>query len=269
MRADTVRAALSPLADADCVRRQAATLTETAHRPWPLPDRSWLMGQTWDNLLFAHWPLHPDVLRRVMPPQLEPDTYDGSAWLGVTPFLVRGWRLRGTLPWAFIGHFLETNVRTYTTVDAKPGIFFLSLDAASRLAVAGARRSYRLPYFRAQMSCSRAPDDRIRYRTTRVSSDGPPAALELEYGPAGTRFVARPGTLEHFLTERYCLYALDESGAVLRADIHHPPWPLQPADADFAKNTMPSPYGIEVPRNAPVLHYSARQDVVIWRTRPV
>jgi uncharacterized protein len=262
-----VVAALAPVADARCVAAQAATLGETTHRPWPVPDSPWVMGQTWEHLLFAHWPVEPEVLRAVMPPQLAPDVHDGSAWLGVTPFLVRGARLRGTLPWPFVGRFLEVNVRTYTTVDGKPGIFFLSLDAASRLAVAGARRAYRLPYFRARMAATRSGDS-IAYRSARVSSDGPPATLALSYEPTGPATSAKPGTLDHFLTERYCLYTLDEAGRVLRADIHHPPWPLQPAQAAFTENTMPQPYGIELPQVDPLLHYSARQDVVIWRTAP-
>jgi uncharacterized protein len=260
-------AALAPLADAHCVAAQAGTLDETAHRPWALPEHPWFMGQTWEHLLFAHWPVDPEALSAVMPSQLPPDVHEGSAWLGVTPFLVRGLRLRGTMPLPFVGRFLEVNVRTYTTVDGKPGIFFLLPDPTPPLPVAGARRAYRLPYFRARMAAARTGDS-IAYRSVRVSSDGPTAALDLSYEPIGPATPAKPGTLDYFLTERYCLYTLDDEGRVLRADIHHPPWPLQAAQAAFAENTMPRPYGIELPEADPLLHYSARQHVVIWRTAP-
>jgi len=241
---------------------QPRTLAETGHRPWTLPDRPWLMAQSWMDLLFAHWPIPPGQLQAVVPPQLQLDTYEGSAWLGITPFRVGALRLRGVPHLPGITSFLETNVRTYTTVDGKPGIYFISLDAASRLAVAGARRSYRLPYFHARMSSCR---DRewVDYRTTRVSGDGSPAALSIRYRAEGEHFLAQPGSLEYFLAERYCLYTLDEERRVHRAQIHHPPWPLQPAAAQLGCNTMGAQIGQPL-EGEPVLHLARRQDVLIW-----
>jgi hypothetical protein len=246
-------------------RRQAAGLRELAHRPWPPPRGPWLQGQTWRSLLFAHWPVPEAALRPAVPAELPIDTFAGSAWLGITPFAVSGARPHGTPPVPALSGFLETNVRTYTTVGGRPGIWFLSLDAASALAVLGARRTYRLPYFHAAMRATRH-GGRIEYRTARAD---PAAALALTYGPAGEAFTAAPGTLEHFLTERYCLYALDARHRMLRADIHHPPWPLQPAEARIAHNTMTAPYGIALPDRDPLVHYAARQDVVIWPLRAV
>jgi uncharacterized protein YqjF (DUF2071 family) len=243
---------------------QAGSLERTAHRPWPLPDGPWLQGQTWRELLFAHWPLPVEQLRHVVPPELPIDTFDGSAWLGITPFRVTGVRLRGTPPVPVVSSFLETNVRTYTTLGGRPGIWFLSLDAASRLAVAGARLTYRLPYFAARMSARREGGE-IRYRTERSSS---PVALTASYRPAGRVFSAAAGTLEHFLTERYCLYTLDGNRRVMSADIHHGPWPLQRAQAEVGENTMAAPHGISL-GPPPSLLFSARQDVVIWPLRPV
>src|SRR5215211_1629516 len=135
--------------------RQRAGLRPTAHRPWPLPDRRWVMGQTWKQLLFMHWALPAEVLRPVVPAELPIDTFDGKAWIGVTPFEVVGVRLRGTPPVTWLSHFPELNVRTYTTLDGRPGIWFFSLDAARGAAVAAARRLYRLPYFHAQMAVRR------------------------------------------------------------------------------------------------------------------
>jgi uncharacterized protein len=251
------------LRPSSAVAAQRRTLEQREHRPWPLPDGPWLQGQTWLDLLFAHWPVPVEVLRAAVPAALPIDTFDASAWVGITPFEVAGLRLHGTPPVPGVSRFPETNVRTYTTVDGKPGIWFLSLDADSRLAVAGARRTYRIPYHRADMAIERAGGE-IRYRTVRA--DGR-AELVARYRPDGAVFTAQPGTLEHFLTERYCLYTLDERHRVLRADIHHPPWPLQTAVGDLARNTMTAPYGIEL-RGEPLLHFAARQDVVIWPLGP-
>ena len=223
------------------------------------------MGQTWTDLLFAHWSVEPAALRRVMPPQLPPDTFDGRAWIAVTPFGVRNTRGRPTLPVPLLSAFAEINVRTYVTVGGKPGIYFFSLDAASAAAVAAARRAYRLPYFRADMSIARSAGE-VHYRSRRTSRDGPAAEFRARYRPAGAQFRASPGTLEHWLTERYCLYTLDDEKRVLRGDIQHPPWPLQPADADIDVNTMTAQIAVELD-GAPLLHYAGRQDVVFWSLR--
>jgi len=255
--ADAVLTRVAPGSDAAA---QARGLGERAHRPWPLPGAPWVQGQTWLDLLFAHWPLPVEALRGAVPAVLPIDTFDGHAWLGITPFEVRGLRVRGTPPPPGVSHFPEVNVRTYTTVDGRPGIYFLSLDAASRLAVAGARRAYRLPYFEARMGIERARGE-IRYRSARA--DGV-AELAARYAPAGPVFTARGETLEHFITERYCLYVLDERHRLLSADIHHPPWSLQLAEADIERNTMTAPYSIDLGGRPPLLHFAARQDVVIW-----
>ena len=226
------------------------------------------MAQAWENLLFAHWAVPIATLRRVVPAAIPIDSFDGSAWLGVTPFRVSAFRLRGTphVPW--LTQFPETNVRTYATIDGKPGIYFFSLDAASRVAVSAARRTYRLPYFHARMSIERKKRA-IAYRSERVSDDGPPAALRLRYRPTLEPSRASPGSLEHFLTERYCLYTLDDAGGVQRADIHHPPWPLQPADAEWEHNSMASGLGVELRAEHALLHFARRQDVLIWRLNRV
>jgi uncharacterized protein len=233
------------------------------HRPWPLPRRPWVMGQTWSDLLFAHWDVSPEALSSAVPPQLSLDTFNGRAWVGVTPFRVRNLRTRLTLPVPMLSTFPELNVRTYVVVDGKPGIFFFSLDAASSLAVAAARLLYRLPYFRADMSSRRIGHETWYISRRRDSEAAAPATFEGSYRPTGPVFHARPGTLEHWLTERYCLYTLDDQQRVLRGEIHHPPWPLQPARADIRHNTMGGQIGLEL-GESPRLHYSARQDVIFW-----
>jgi uncharacterized protein len=234
------------------------------HRPWPLPGRSWVMGQSWLDLLFAHWSVPPDVLRPVVPPQLPLDTFDGQAWIGVTPFEVRNVRLRPTLPIPLISSFPEINVRTYVTFGGRPGIYFFSLDAGSSLAVAAARHFYRLPYFRARMSIGRERGE-VRYASDRSGPErsAPAAAFRGSYAAVGPRLQAQPSTLEHWLVERYCLYTLDERQRVHRAEIHHPPWRLQAADAEIALNSMGEQIGVPL-TGQPLLHYAKRQDVVFW-----
>jgi uncharacterized protein len=217
------------------------------------------MGQSWDDLLFAHWRVDADAVRQLVPPGLSVDEHDGSAWLGITPFVLTGFRLRGTLPLPVVSTFPELNVRTYVTVEDKPGIWFFSLDAASLVAVEAARRVYKLPYFHARMDVSRRGGS-IEYASARREA-ARPFVFEASYRGEGEPFVPRPGTLEHFLTERYCLYAADERG-LHRAEIHHPPWRVRPASVSIDLNTMP-PDGIEVD-GEPLCHLAERQDVVIW-----
>ena len=241
--------------------RQAAVVEETGHRPWPLPDREWVQAQTWERLLFAHWRVPEEMLRRHVPDALPIDSFDGSAWIGVTPFRVSGLRVRGLPPLPYVSAFLELNLRTYVTLEGKAGIFFFSLDAASRFAVEAARRLYRLPYFPARMWADAAEE--IRYSSERT--EGRPAKFLATYRPAGKPEPARPKSLEHFLTERYCLFTM-HGGRPPWAEIHHPPWPLQAAEAEIAENTMPPP-GVEL-EDDPLCHYSERQDVVIWALEP-
>jgi hypothetical protein len=239
--------------------RQAGTLSETGHRPWPLPGGPWIMGQSWEELLFTHWRVDAEVLRKLIPPALQLDEHDGSAWLGITPFVVTNLRLRGTLPLPYLSSFPEINVRTYVTAEDKPGIWFFSLDAASRAAVEAARRLYKLPYHQASMAVARR-GERIDYSSARREAPRP-FVFTASYEPAGEPGDAEPGSLEHFLVERYCLYARDGSG-LHRAEIHHPPWRLRPAAATVEPNTMP-PDGVEL-RGEPLLHLAERQDVVVW-----
>jgi uncharacterized protein len=202
-----------------------------------------------------------EELRPRVPDALALETFDGSAWLGVTPFRISGLRLRGLLPLPLVSTFPELNVRTYVSHAERPGIFFLSLDAASRAAVEAARLVYKLPYFHARISAGRT-GDWLEYSSTRTDDRGPLAVFRGRYRPVGEPEPPAPGSRDHFLTERYCLYTLHE-GALYRAEIHHPPWPLQVAEAAVEENSMPPP-GLEL-HGEPVCHYSELQDVVIWR----
>jgi uncharacterized protein len=251
---------------AEDVKRQQRSLSLRVQRPWLMPDRPWMLAQTWRDTLFAHWRVPYAALREIVPSPIPLDTWEGETWIGVTPFEVTGFRMRGTVPLPVVSSFPELNVRTYVTLDGKPGIWFFSLDAGSRIAVMGARRTHRIPYFKARMSIERNGGS-IRYESHRMSPDGPPADFRADYRPVGDTFYAEPGTLDHWLTERYCHYTVDDRHDVLRGDIHHGPWPLHAAEADIELNTMTEPYGI-VLEGEPLLHYAVRQDTLLWGLAP-
>lgn len=233
----------------------------TAHRPWPLPPAPWLFFQSWRHLLFAHWPIPRETLRSLVPPQLTLEEYDGTPWLGLTPFLLADFRPRLLPPLPGLSTFPELNLRTYVRTGDKPGVFFFSLDAASRLAVLGARTLYRLPYHHARMRI-RLRDGWFQFQSRR--DDDTSATFTARYRPIGPTFNAAPGSLEHFLTERYALYVVLKNGQLLRGDIHHRPWPLQPAEATFERNTIPAAHAITLPDLPPLLHFATRQDTLTW-----
>jgi uncharacterized protein YqjF (DUF2071 family) len=239
-----------------------APLDDVSHRPWPLPRRPWILAQQWHDLLFAHWPVPVAGLRPLVPPALELDTFDSEAWVGVVPFRMMGVRPRGVPAASWYSEFPELNVRTYVRVGDRAGVYFFSLDAASPVAVWTARRWAGLPYFHAEMNMAHERDA-ISYRSRRVDQSGVPAELVARYAPKGVPFRAERSSLDHWLTERYCLYTVDAQGA-RRVDVHHAPWPLQVADADFTRNTMALAAGIALPDTPPILHFAKRLDVVTW-----
>jgi uncharacterized protein YqjF (DUF2071 family) len=239
------------------------SLKAVAHRPWPVPKRPWIMAQNWHDLLFAHWPVPAAVLRNLIPQKLALDLYDGTAWIGIVPFTMSGVRLRGTLALPGLSTFPELNVRTYVTAEAKPGVWFFSLDAANRVAVELARLWFHLPYFHARMQ-STSKSQGIFYFSRRHDRRGADEQLQATYNAQGPRFEAKLGTLEYFLTERYCLYAQRGNGELLCGEIHHAPWKLQHANASFLVNTMTVNLGIQLASPPATLHFSKLQEMIAW-----
>lgn len=221
------------------------------------------MAQRWTNLLFAHWPVEASVLRALVPAQLPLDTFDGTGWLSIASFYLSHLRPRWlpAVPW--LSEFPELNVRTYVSLGGKPGVYFFSLDAGSALAVAGARATYHLPYFNARMTTHRDDGGTIAYRSHRTDRRGKPAAFAARYRPVGPVVPSAPGTLDHWLSERYCLYTTD-ARHVYRAEIHHHPWPLQALDAEIETNTMAAAAGIVLPSSSPRRAFAELLDVVVW-----
>jgi uncharacterized protein YqjF (DUF2071 family) len=233
------------------------------HRPWPMPDSPWLMTQTWHDLLFAHWPLEPSVLSRKIPAPMELDLFNGCAWIAIVPFHMTNVAPRGAsaLPW--LSEFSELNVRTYVSVGNKPGVYFFSLDASNPVAVRAARVLFHLPYYSASIAIE-GGDGSVDYCSRRTHARAPLAQLVVRYRAIGPIFQAAVGTIDHFLTERYCLYTADRKGRAFRLQIHHPPWRLQQAEAEFGVNSMTEGLGVDLPAGPPLLHVAKRQDIVAW-----
>jgi uncharacterized protein YqjF (DUF2071 family) len=220
------------------------------------------MKQTWHDLLFAHWPLPHAALRPLVPGQLELDQFGGHCWVGVVPFRMSGVTGRAMPPLPGLSRFPELNVRTYVTHGEKPGVYFFSLDAANLPAVWAARKFFHLPYFHARMSC-RNRGGEVLYSSQRLES---PAEFRASYRPTAAARLHEKGSLENWLTERYCLYTAHR-GRVYRGEIHHHPWPLHDAEADFETNTVAAAAGIALPDTAPSLLFARRLEVLIWPLR--
>jgi uncharacterized protein YqjF (DUF2071 family) len=217
---------------------------------------------SWRDLLFAHWPIDRAALRECVPPQLELDTFDGVAWIGIVPFIMSNVRPRFS-PLAR-PDFPELNVRTYVTYRGTPGIYFFSLDTTSDLLVWGARTFASLRYYRATMSAGVDERGWTAYASARTHRGAPPARWRARYRPTGLASPAVPGTLEYFLTERYCLFSITSAGQVLRCDVHHAPWPLQPAELHVTEDSMRDQISPARPDTAPLLHFARQRDVRVW-----
>ncbi len=245
----------------------------TSHSPRPLPSGRWVMTQRWNDLLFAHWPVAPSALASLLPEGLQIDTFHGSAWLGVVPFWMDRIKLRGVPSLLSARSFPELNLRTYVRdpLTGTPGVFFLSLDAASLLAVTIARTFYSLPYHWAQMRIEQKSEREFSfYSRRRLTSQ--PVIFKARYrglGPTRRLVESRAGSLEYFLTERYSLFTLDRAGQTMRASIHHIPWPLEEAEAEIEYNDLAAAVGIRLPDEKPVLHYSRRLAVYVWKLEPL
>jgi uncharacterized protein YqjF (DUF2071 family) len=231
------------------------------------------MFQRWNNLLFAHWPVPAERIAPLIPQGLVVDTFEGTAWVGVVPFFIDQLRTR-TVGRYRIGiptttEFCELNLRTYVRSPASSlfGVHFFSLDAASLLAVIGARSFAHLAYFWANMQCSVSPDGAVHYSSQRLVPQ-PGVRFKASYRGLGTISpIAVPGTLEYFLTARYCLFTRS-AGELVVLHIHHLPWPLEPAEAEIRLNQLPRAHGITLPDSAPLLHFSRQLEVYLWSPEP-
>ena len=226
-----------------------------------------MLAMGWRDLLFAHWKVPWEVVRGQIPAVLEIDEFEGEAWVGVVPFRMSGVRPRFVPCMPGLSWFPELNLRTYVRHEGRAGVWFFSLDAASRMAVRLARATFHLPYFDARMSCKPLDGGGVEYESIRVHRGAPAAVFKGSYRPTGPAFASRPGSLAHWLTERYCLYSEDESGRVYRGDVAHAPWPLQEAEASLETCDMTRLLGWELPKEPPHLLFA--RDIQVRAGWPV
>ena len=242
--------------------------------PTRRPDEPMVMKQKWRNLLFLHWIVPAELLQPLLPPGLTLDTFEGNAYVGLVPFTMQGVRpiWAPAVPW--LSNFAECNVRTYVhRGGASPGVWFFSLDAANPVAVAIARLIWKLPYFVAAMDVrTDASDGSITYATRRQLPPPLPAESRFAWTPTGVPTAAVPGTLEHFLVERYILYAY-AYGRLWRGKVHHTPYPLQTADLQSLSDTSLTAAGIKLPADQigkpTLIHYASGVDVDVFPLRPL
>jgi len=229
--------------------------------PTRRPARPVVGYQRWRDLLFLHWPLPVEALRPLIPSELTVDTFEGAAYVGLVPFWMVGVR-PSWAPERSAFRFLETNVRTYVHRDGRdPGVHFFSLEAASRGAVMVARAQFGLPYFWASMRMWQ-DSRRIAYRSRRVLGGHPRTYALFEPGEA--LGASRPGTLEHFLIERYLLY-VRRRGRLWRGQVYHTPYPVQRANLLAWRDELIAAAGLPQPTSPPPLaHYSPGVDVEIF-----
>jgi len=244
----------------DAIDRVAPTLA---------PDQPVVLRQNWHHLLFLHWEVPVAELQALLPLRLTADTFEGKAYVGLVPFTLSGVRpvLVPPLPW--ISSFHEINVRTYVHLEGRdPGVWFFSLDASSSIAVAAARAAYHLPYFDAEMELreSGGAVPSIEFTSRRTDARGPrPADAHLRYAPVeGPVVTAAPGTLEHFLVERYILYSEDERRQLHRARVHHQPYPIQRAELFSIEETLIWAAGIRRAEQPAYRHYAREVNVNVY-----
>ncbi|MFM1653209.1 YqjF family protein [Brevibacillus sp. B_LB10_24] len=232
-------------------------------------NQKWIMTQTWEHLLFAHWPVSVDCIRRLVPDELEVDTFDGQAWISIIPFLMSGIRLKVFAEIPYFSTFPEINLRTYVKSHRRPGIFFITLDASDPLVVEMGKLWYHLPYHKAKISF-RQNGQEIIVHSRRTPSDAFSTCFDGCYRPASIPFAAQAGTIEHWLMERYVLYSKHpRTKCVYWAEVYHDPWKLHTAEAHIGRNTLADGL-LDTPLGKPaLLHYSKGVHALVGPIHPL
>ena len=236
-----------------------ALQAEREHSAIPTPTGHWIMGQRWEDLLFLSWPVSVEAMRAVVPPGVDVDTFDGSAWISAVPFWMEGAHFRGLPPIPYLASFPEVNIRTYVRSGEHRAVWFLSLDTQSHINVFLARHAFHLPYVYADVRMQRG--DEVRFRSER---DGRTAAFEVTYRGTGEASIPTDGTLEQFLTERYSMVCASHEGALFRGDIAHDPWRLQQAEWTASRKDLLATVGLGLEAREPVAFYAAATQVALW-----
>ena len=248
-------------------------LYSVEHRPWLPPDGQWFLSQSWNDLLLAHFSMDPPTLRQLVPEALTLDLYDGAAWLTISPFCTSHVRPSGVPPLPGLSFFPQLNLRTYVTLQGKPGVYYFSVDNAHLSAVWFTRVFFRMQYWHSSIQISgatiqaRKPEGRaIHFRSSRLhgpkAANGP-ARFDVVYAPEGVPERARPRSLDEFLTERYCVYSWYRRKCY-RTEVHHQPWALQRASVEILENSTAEPLGLALPKQPDVCHFSRSLKMLVW-----
>ena len=229
----------------------------------------WIMYQAWRSLLFLHWPIAPEKLRPLVPPELELDLYDGMAWVTLVPMYMDQLHLRFLPPIPGTSHFPELNLRTYVTHKGSSGVFFFSIDAGAPFGAWVARTFFHLPYVGATMTWQ-TQGTAIDFGCQRSAHAGLPAAqCQIRYTPKGPLQPSQPGSLTAFLAERYASFSVGMFGLVFQGNLYHTPWQMQDADVVISQNTMLTAMGIDVGDTQPIAHFSPGTDSYMYPILPV
>jgi hypothetical protein len=253
-------------------------LYSVEHRPWLPPDAQWLLSQSWNDALFAHFAIDPLTLRRLVPEALTLDLYDGVAWLTISPFCTSHLRPSGVPPLPGLSFFPQVNLRTYVTMQgrsgpSKPGLYYFSVDAANLSAVWFARIFFRMQFWHsaiqiggATIQARKSTERTIRFRSSRLHGPAAlngPVQFDAVYAPGGEAARARRGSLDEFLMERYCVYSWNRR-KFYRTEVHHQPWPLQRASVEIRSNNMAEPFGLSLGMKPDLCHFSRSLKVLTW-----
>jgi uncharacterized protein len=240
----------------------------TSQRPKPLPTGRWMLSQRWNDILFAHWRVPAATVSPFLPEGLQPDSFQGSAWIGLVPLWMDRLNFRGVPSLPGAQSFPEVHLRTYVHDQHTntPGIYNLSVDIGSLLATAAVRLIFRQPCNWAEMRLNQRTEREFSFYSRRrfVAQSAIFSARYRGLGPTRRLAEIRSGSLEYFFTERYCLFTRNHAGLALRSNIHAVASPLEDAEAEIERNDLPAALGIQVADQEPVLHYSRRLAVYVW-----
>jgi uncharacterized protein len=229
----------------------------------PPPPGAWRWSQVWQDVFFAHWQVSKQVLRRHVPAGLELDLTAGTAWVSAVAFRMCRARPRFLPAVGLVSDFFELNLRTYVQFAGRPGIYFLSMDAGKTLSVIVSRLLSPLPYQKARMAFE-SREGNYRFESVRPRRDGRPIAFSAAWSPGPELRPAPASSLDAWLTERYCLYAVAGRGRLVRALVDHQPWRLQRPRASIAVNSLGEPFGLELSRPPDAVHFSPGLEAKAW-----
>lgn len=225
-----------------------------------------LVGQSWSNVLFTHWPISAELLRPHIPRSLQIDTFDGTAWLGVVVFVMDGIYLRGLSALSLTPKFAEVNVRTYVQYNGKPGVYFMSLDVGDWASLMIAKRWYHLPYKAAQISLQNE-DPTFFCQSQRNGKSNVPIGFQAKYIPLSRVYLSQKEMFDHWLTERYCFFSTDKRGNIYCGEIHHQQWPLQKVEIEIRRNSLFTPFQFDLSEEKTIAHFSKGLDSLFWNIK--